>query len=293
MELALREAANELAGRSGGQGCKICRRPDVEDIHALMASGYPTSLVPTQFNREFSRKTLHAHVTQCLHKSHSVLRADKAKDLALNLDGRLAILMDKAEQALAAAEAVLLVDGDLCFDPRAWEVTVVYLDHNDKNERTHEPKLKTGKLSKLLAMCGEAGYEPQHSYIKAEDARKTYRECIASIADLIDRIAKITGHYKKVDVEADQLDYIKGQITKAAHTFGTDYARELEIFLEQHGDTLAPTLRGMLLKESQSLIAPLAAGGREVKSLPPSPVDSVGPSEGNRATLVPATEPEP
>lgn len=260
-------------------GCTICQHPDREAIHrAVVVRGEPVMSVALRYGT-FSRKTLHRHLAECVQSTFQSRREDEKLESTADFDKHINALYNEAQDGLIAAKKVLLIDGDLCFDPRAAEVSIVYKDWTDCDKQTHEPKLKTAKLSKLLAMIAENGYEPQHSYIKAEDMRKTWRDCLALAAETMDRIAKMTGIYKKVDNQQEQLDLIKANIMKATHTFGTTYADELRIYLENHAQGLRPDLRGMLEKECLSISAPLTRPAVDGKALHPSPALLLGPSE--------------
>jgi hypothetical protein len=167
-----------------------------------------------------------------------------------------------------------MLDGELIMDPRAHEVNIVYEDWNDKNKDTGEPKLKSAPLSKLIAKLSEAGYEPQHSYIKAEDARKGLRDALAGVESILDRHARMQGAYQKDRNNAtDELSEIRKLIKSVALKMDTSYEKELPIFLEMHGHRLRPDLRGTLLKEVSDTLPPLAApavvGLGPLRSYPP------------------------
>ncbi len=245
----------------------------------MLAKGIPPNTIVTRMggDAEISRHTLKRHVGRCLETTFYELRKQNKINQAGDVANHLNLWLDEAAELYDAAKDVLLVDGELNLNPRAWEISVVYEDHNDLIEGTNQPKLKTATLSKLLARIESAGYEPKHSYIKAEDARKTIRECLSSAESLLDKHAKITGAYMKdKDNNTNELEDLRKVIQNVALKMGTSYERELASFIEMHGHRLRPDLRGMLLKESQDTLTPLGTGRGEGFAPLPSPAQLTG-----------------
>jgi hypothetical protein len=154
-----------------GVTCSLCQHEDAENLNIDITMGRTNTYIAAKYGKHpdspFTAKNVHMHIKRCLQTSWRKIREDRRIHLTSDVDDRFARLLDEAEEAYYAAKTVLLVDGELDFSPRAWEINVVYLDHNDLNQQTLEPKLKSASLSQLLAKLTEAGYEPQHSYIKA------------------------------------------------------------------------------------------------------------------------------
>ena len=155
-----------------GGTCNICVHEQAPEIHRLLVELVePVTYIYAKMGEPFNPVNLRRHLRNCVKKTWHELKANQRIGFATDVDNRLAALMNEAEEAYYAAKAVLLVDGDLNLNIREHEISVVYLDYNDRNDKTNEPKLKSAPLSKLLAIVAEGGYHVQHSYIKAEDAR--------------------------------------------------------------------------------------------------------------------------
>lgn len=250
--------------------CTICSHPKVDEIHQALLEGTPYAQIPRLFNDDFKYFTLVRHVSKHLQTSHSKIVENQRIKEAVGVDRRFGLLLDNAEEVMAAARQLLLVNGELNFDPRAWEINVVYEDYNDTN-REGDPKLKTAPLDELLARLDGEGFRHRRAVIRNEDARKGYREAIAQAESIIDRFAKLFGAYQQDrSNDANELTAIRNTIMKTSLELGTTYDIELHRFLALFGDQLRPDLRGMLVKESQGTDGGEAAGGRERKALPPS-----------------------
>lgn len=268
-----------------GPDCQVCLHPEIQAINAAILDRKYLSDVSAQYGFNH-RVYIHRHVQNCLKTSFADLRKDHKLKQTQDLDEYFHKLVVQAEENLDAAKQVLMVDGVLNLSPRDWEVSIVYFDHNDLDKRTKEPKKKTAKLSSLLAKIESSGFEPAHTYIKSEDARKTYRDAIGVLESLGDKVAKLAIHKENrasATVETLQ-DELRGLLMRASEDQGTSYAFEAQRFLELKGDKLAPSLRTWLAGEAGGMSAigspvslpPLAAAQGQVKALHPSPDPTPG-----------------
>jgi hypothetical protein len=226
-----------------GQGCIVCLHPQAKQILEALEAGTPISYIPAQFNHDFSRATLHRHIKNCLQGSGRIFQERQRINLAEDVNNRLQLLLNEAEEALAAARDLLLVDGQLNFDPRAWEIKVVYSDENDTN-RDGNPKQKTGTLDQLLARLEREGFVPKRVYVQSEDFRKSYREAIKVVDSLADRIGKFMGLYKPEQNNElhDQLQHLRAGIEYAARKMNKPYQAALAQFLEIYSSKIKPEL---------------------------------------------------
>ncbi len=80
--------------------------------------------------------------------------------------------------------------------PRAEEVTVIYLDHTDLNDKGN-PTRKNAQLNILLQHINRSlDYEPAGYKIAHVDLRKYALETISTCEMVIDKFARIQGSYK-------------------------------------------------------------------------------------------------
>jgi len=245
--------------RGSGQGCIVCLHPQAEQILKALEAGTPISYIPAKFNHDFSRQTLHRHIKNCLQSSHSIFQEKQRINLVSDVNQRFQFLLNETEEALSAVRDLLLVDGELNFNPRAWEIRVVYEDHNDTN-REGDPKQKTATLDKLLARLEGEGFLPKRVHMQTEDFRKSYRETLKLVDSLVDRFAKLMGAYKpeEPDETKKKLEHIRDTVEYAARKLNTSYKEELSKFLEIYGHRLRADLRDILKRE-------LAMGGMPEK----------------------------
>jgi hypothetical protein len=236
-----------------GQTCIICQHPDAHKIAEAIKLGTPFTHVARKYGTDdniFTGKNVTLHVERCLKTTWAKIREDRRIKLVTDVDKAVGFLIAEAEEAYFAAKDVLMLDGDLCFDPRAHEINVVYQDWTDLNKQTGEPKLKSASLSALLAKVAEAGFEPKHSYIKAEDARKGFRDCLNTLESLTDKVIKLQGGYQKDrDNVFDELKELRELIKGASIKLKSTYEEELGHYLADYGHRLRPDLRQALERE--------------------------------------------
>lgn len=250
--------------------CAVCTHERTAEIGRDLARGVPQRHIVRKYGHlggedRQSRLNIERHIERCLRTTWRQMKSEIRIVSTSHVDNEMDHLLEEAKEAYYAAKTVLMVDGELNMNPREHEISVVYRDWNDraegKNGEPGEPKLKTALLSKLLAKISDSGFEPQHSYIKAEDARKGLRDCLSQTESIIDRFAKLRGAYQQDRKnEADEIGEIRKQIRASAEHYGHDYEIEVVEYLRLVGHRLRPDLRGMLVKESQSLVGALGGG---------------------------------
>jgi hypothetical protein len=178
------------------------------------------------------------HTRNCLGKEIQTLIQDSQTKNAVDVIKEFTSLLNESRDALEAARTMLTVDGKVDFRPRAWEVDIVYEDLVDRTEQG-KPKLKTSPLADLLAQIEDhRDHIPIHTYVKIQDARKTYLDTIARVDGLIDRFAKLGGLY--TDPKKNPEDRASAMRELAAHiaTTGIMVSPELaqQVVGELYGD---------------------------------------------------------
>lgn len=250
--------------------CKICIHPNRDEIEDMIFAGVPQVRIQAEFPGDFSNWPIKQHTRKCLGKTYAELMRSKSVNSLTRLDQKLTELLDEAESVVHAAKAVLTVDGELNFSPRAWEMNIVYDDYKDTDEKGR-PAVKTASLDDLLKMLAEGGYAAKRTFIKAEDARKGLRDALRLAESIIDKVAKTLGAYKAPEQGGNaELDNLRTIVQRTALRLGTSYQDELRRFLDTYSSRLRPDLRGMLEKECLSPGA-LAVATADVKPLPLSP----------------------
>lgn len=157
--------------------CKICNHPKADQIHQAIIGNTPLIDIPGLFNHDFNRTILHNHIKKHVGQSRAKVMEEKRIKFSTDIDWRFAVLLDKAEAGLAAAEDVLLVDGVLDFNPRAWQIQVVYDDFNHLDQNGN-PIRKQATLDELTDQLADKGFHIRKTAIKGEDLRKGYREAV-------------------------------------------------------------------------------------------------------------------
>lgn len=248
----------------GNRTCMVCRDPNLEDIHQRLLNGESVAHVGDSL--PFSRRTLRRHIDECLKISGSKgIREMLRVRSAIDVENRFEAQYTKLTDALDALEKVMIVEDDISFDPRAWEVSVVYQAIDEEGK----PYLKKTRLDKLISRLEETGITPVQVYLKQEDFRKTYRDLLSQLESITDKFARLTGAYKREGINPnDELERARELCQRVAIAKGWTYGEAVKYFLEDQGARLRPDLRGMLEKESQESPHPLPAASANVFALP-------------------------
>lgn len=256
--------------------CEVCQTEGSEEIIARITNAGPKGLVKilAESGYSWSAYQVKKHIRRCMNEHWATLRRSGHVAHVDAVQQQFMDWLDEVHDLYEAAKDVLLVDGEVNLNVREHEVSIVYEDHNDRNEKTGEPKLKTGLLANLNAKLADHGFIVKHSYIKAEDARKTIRELISQAESLLDKLAKVTGAYSKErSNDADLTQELSKLLMKVSQTLGTSYQEEARLYLDAKGDKLTPDLRKWLTEQAEGGMpalrspvssAPLAAGTGEV-----------------------------
>jgi hypothetical protein len=154
-----------------------------------------------------------------------------------------------AKELRAAAAAWLRCPetGRITLEPRASEVSVIYLDPNDTNQSGDMKRKKANLQTMLDRIEGETCASPVA--IISTDIRKFSFDALGAAETTIDKFAKLSGEYQKERENSDELTQLKKQIEKVAESQGTDYQTELHIFLEEYADKIKPDLKTQLISE--------------------------------------------
>lgn len=244
--------------------CTVCNHPQIGEINELLFKLVGQSEIVSLFDNAFSRVTLIKHIKECLRKTAAQLREESRITTIIDVDQRYSDLTNKALEALDAAREPLLVNGELNFHPRAWEVKIVYEHPYIKDKETGKPVILTDTLENVLKLLSDEGnIKTKSTILKQEDIRKTYRENIRLYKELLENYFRIFGAYKLQPTELDdELDHLRVTIKHAAERLNTDYRSQLEYFLNVYKERIRADIYEILSKELANL--------PKVISLPPS-----------------------
>ena len=232
-----------------GRTCSICQRSDIELINTLVVNGRSIRDIAGQIGRPSLKTSLHRHIKNCLRCEIRTLFKKKKISNAIDVLSAFGNLMDEADEYYYAARDILEVNGELDFNPRAWEVIVVYDDYSDCRD-DGSPKQKRDLLSKLLAKLAGVGISSTESLINTSDPRADLRLAYVQCQRILDRIAKFfVLPTKELHIE-DELQGIRDMIRRVAVKMGTDYKSELLLFLDDCRERLRPDLWAALVAES-------------------------------------------
>lgn len=180
--------------------CTICSCKDVSQINTLIANGGSLRSIAKQFKKHDSSVTRHANYCLALDAQEAsvAFKLEQVVDVMEKLTKQLRF----AEKLRNAAEEYLSDPDDplkLHIGPKADEIDIVYLDHEDTYITNHGntmPKKKRAKLQSLLqSVEAVRNIEVEKITIKHVDIRSFALNAITTANPTIDMIAKIAGVY--------------------------------------------------------------------------------------------------
>lgn len=179
-----------------GRPCTVCTHKKFAEINSAISSG-KKSLRSIALQYKLIHTSVNRHTEKCLGLEIGTLIQEQKTTQAIDVMAEFQNLFQAALKGLKAATDALTVDGEINFNPRAWEIDVVYEDSNDCDQHG-TPKTKKTTLEALIALAEENGvFSMQHTFVKVQDLRKTYLDAIKATESLVDRFAKIGGLYQQ------------------------------------------------------------------------------------------------
>ena len=188
-----------------GRPCSICLHFAVADINAAIAQVNPPksfrAISRQFFNNESSRDSIRRHTERCLKLDIHALIEEKRVEQAIDHYNELVQLLNFAKELIAAAREILTDSetGKITLAPNADEIEVVYLDHADTDAQL-KPKRKKMLLQKIIDSV--QSIEPRFKYevaqLKSVDIRDFALKTISAADSVLDKFAKVDGHYQKL-----------------------------------------------------------------------------------------------
>jgi hypothetical protein len=231
--------------------CSICNNQEVKEINEKLFVTTQQEVIET-FG--LNKNTLLNHIKNCLKLTQTqIVKQTKIQNFN-DANEHYQRLVNKGDKAISAAEAVLTVNGQLNYHPRAWEIQVVYKDYDDLDENGF-PREKVDYLDNLLETLANKGKKVKKVTTKTEDPRKTYREERRQQKELIETYFKIFGVFREHDDRelSDQLQHIKAGIEYAAKKQNQSYLSALTHFLEVYKEKIRAEIRAELETEATQL----------------------------------------
>ncbi len=225
--------------------CKICKNPNKEAINTAIAQG--RALRDIALLADVTAPSVQRHLEKCLRMTVSAYVERRKEEGGVNVVKEFESLLQRGKSAIQAAEEPLTVDGRLNFNPRSWEVEVVYEEHIGDKSFT-----KTAELCDLLDQIqGQSGKIPQHTYVKVQDLRKTYGDLLGRTESLLDKFAKLGGLYTQdqPNPASEQTKKINAAIIRFAEERGISVERATDLYLNHYGHDILPEVKEKLVSE--------------------------------------------
>lgn len=222
--------------------CTICSHPQVKAIKNAICNGDSYRSIALNFNA--SVPAMYRHIETCLEMNLVAIVQEKAEQGAVDVHDQFKTLLEQGRMGLEAAAKSLTVDGKVDFNPRAWETEVVYSQYIGDLTVT-----KTAMLQDLLdEIQGNSDKIPKHTYLKLQDARKTYFDAISRVESLIDKFAKLSGSYTdpKNNPANAEITRLQELARERAKTSGMTYEQAIDEMIRVAGGTIKPEVRSVL-----------------------------------------------
>lgn len=201
--------------------CTTCQHPKAAEINTLLANGQSLRYIEKRYG--IKHGAAQRHRAKCIGRVFA--EASEVKDRLVNQIVEKSpykeaiVVYDEFHEQLefakelrtAARKYLSDVHDPLRMDitPRANEIEVTYLDHNDMEKITfgskviEKPKKKKALLSLILESLKDTGLEPEKFVIKTIDMRKFALDAINTADLCIDKFARMGGAYQQ-DRKNDQ-----------------------------------------------------------------------------------------
>lgn len=237
------------ARKSTGRTCSICSHPQVRQINSLIRKGVSIRGISAKYS--VTDSSLCRHLEKHLKLQVAAVIEKQQEAQAIDVIAEFTSLLAETKEALEASKAVLTVNGKIDFNPRAWEVEVVYLDpaQTDKDGNMFPQKEPLADI--LYRLKENWKLIPQHTFVKIQDMRKIHLEAIAKTDSLLDRFAKLGGLYQdnKANPQNEAIKQITAMVTTWAEKSGKTFDETLQDVLADYGNTIPPEIRQKLTSE--------------------------------------------
>ena len=192
------------------------------------------------------------HTENCLKLDIAALIAEKRLEGALDHYKEITAQLNFTKELQTAAREWLTdpETGKLTLTPRADEVTIIYLDYADLNASL-EPKKKKALLQDIIDNIQSIlhTFAPTTSIVKTTDLRNYALDTIKVADSVLDKFAKVDGHYTKEKENPDEFKTLKSLIAKRAVEKGISFELELKTYLEKYAVNVRPEIKQLLQAE--------------------------------------------
>lgn len=233
-----------------GRKCSICTHQKVKKINSLINDGKSFRRISSQiFGHQNSYRSISRHTENCLRLNiAAMVREGRIKNAVEHYEEIREQLAFSKELQQAVREWLTDPEtGQLTLVPRADEVTILYLDYADLTPQG-EPKKKKASLQSIIdnIQSVNANFSTQSSIIKTTDMRDYALKTIDAVDKVLDKFARVDGHYQKEKENADELSQLKRQIERRAESRGVSFEEEAALYLQLFGSDLKPEIKAEL-----------------------------------------------
>ncbi|HXH70809.1 MAG TPA: hypothetical protein VNI60_10820 [Pyrinomonadaceae bacterium] len=233
-----------------GRKCSVCTHAQVDEINSEIAKSSAFRYISLHFG--MSAMSVQRHTENCLKLDIAALIAEKRIEGAINHYEEIREQLKFAKDLQEAAR-LWLTDpetGKLTLLPRADEVSIIYLDYADLNA-SFEPKKKKALLQDVIdnIQSVNANFSAQTSIIKTTDLRDYALNTIKICDVVLDKFARVDGHYTKEKENPEEFTTLKSLIQKRAQEKGISYQLELKTYLDKYAVNVRPEIKRILQAE--------------------------------------------
>lgn len=200
--------------------CSVCLNIAVKEINAAVRKG--RSLRDTAGQYGVSKSSVARHTENCLKIDLRAVLEEKRINQTVEHYQELIKQLEfaKAIQKAVREQLVDSVSGKVTFVSRANEIEVIYPDFGDLNDQGI-PKQKKTKLSDVILSIAKhiQGFEYATYQIKSIDLFDAALKTIDAIDKILDKFAKVDGHYQKERENDEKLN----RVAKAFLTWLEDH----------------------------------------------------------------------
>lgn len=223
-----------------GRSCRACSSLNVKQINSAIGNGKSFRDIAGQFG--LSKSSVARHTENCLKLDIHALLKERRLDQAVDHYKELHKQLEFAHEMQDAARE-LLTDtntGKITLAPRDYEVEVLYLDYADTDPLTGLPKRKKEKLSEILLAVQQirSGFSFTGVGIKTINYFDAAIKTIDAIDKVLDKFAKVDGHYQKERESDEKLSKVAMAFKKFMEVepeHQKDAENWLQIFAKQSG----------------------------------------------------------
>lgn len=233
-----------------GRKCSVCSHEKSSEINSEIAK--PSSFRAISRHYGMSKDSVQRHTENCLKLDIAALIAEKRIEGAIDHYKKISEQLAFVEELQTAAREWLTdpETNKLTLTPRADEVTIIYLDYADLNASL-EPKKKKALLQDIIDNIQSIlhTFQPTTSIVKTTDLRNYALDTIKVADSVLDKFAKVDGHYTKEKENPDEFTTLKSLIARRANEKGISFELELKTYLEKYAVNVRPEIRQLLQAE--------------------------------------------